>query len=321
MALVTNITMFKKYVKYNFTSEDINSLLDTGPAERKYIKPILGTTLYNSLVTQVTNNAITTPDLLELVRAAIVPITVYADLPLLQVQIGDAGIKKSLSENSQSAFRWEFNEVKDYLDNKGSEAVDQLITYLFENKVTLGWTVPEEWSLAFKNGSEFSKFFALKYPHRTYMMLLDLVSDVEEQYIQTTIGEAFYKNLIVKSNPGTEEKEALRLIKKSIANLTIMKAIEKRPVKITAGGFFVTLAEGNDDANQKEKSSNQDVLREMRNAVERDGESYLLKLKSYLNEKATPILFALYYGSSIYVAPSGTAPTERNSDRKGTFKL
>lgn len=316
MPLVKDFATFKKYVKYNFTSEDIGSLLDTGPAERKHILPLLGATLYNGLLAQVDANAITQPALLDVVRAAVVPLTVYNELPTLQTQLGDTGMRTILSENSQAAHRWEFNEVKDYLEDKGCEGLDQLIVHLYENKVALAWTAPETMGLVFKTGSEFTKFYALKYPHRTFLTLVELVNEVQDQYIGATIGDAFFKALMAKDDPNADEKEAISLIKKSVANLTAMKAIEKKPVRITNEGLFVLLAGNNsDDKNAKAETASLAQLNVQRNAVERDGESYLQRLKMFLDSKAAADKFETYFGSSYYTAPT-TASVDRNESRK-----
>ena len=317
MALVKDFATFKKYVKYNFTSEDIGSLLDTGAVEREYILPLLGADLYNGLQAQVNANAVTQPALLDLVRAAVVPLTVYKELPFLQIQLGDTGLRKLLSENTQGAFRWEFNEVRDALEEKGCKAIDQLYNYLYTTVVVPAWVAPERLSIVFKTGAEFTRFYDLKYPERTFQTIAHLVKDVEEQYIGSAIGDAFLKELIAKPNPSDNEKEAISLIKKATANLTAMKAIEKKPVRITPYGLFTLLGDSVDDTNPKEKTAALQQLNMQRDALERDGESYLMKLKALLNSKSSASVFATYFGSDKYESPAVTAAKEDpNANRK-----
>lgn len=316
MPLVKDFATFARYVKYNFTSEDINSLLDTGPAERKYILPLLGATIYNGLLAQVAANAITQPALLDVVRAAVVPLTVYNNLAVLQTQLGDTGMRTLFSDNTQAAHRWEFNEVKDYLEDKGCEGLDQLIVHLYENKVALAWTAPDTMGLVFKTGSEFTKFYALKYPHRTFLTLAELVNEVQDQYIGATIGDAFLKEIMEKADPNADEKEAISFIKKSVANLTAMKAIEKKPVRITSEGLFVMIAgSSSDDKNAKAQTASIAQLHVQRDAVERDGDSYLQRLKMFLDSKAAADKFITYFNSSYYTAPT-TVVVDRNESRK-----
>lgn len=315
MALIKDIITFKKYVKYNFSSAEVNSLLDTAPAERKYVKPILGNTLYNSLNTQVDPGPVVNPVLLDLVRAAIAPLTVYMDLPLLQTQLGDTGLRTLLSEQTQAAHRWEFNQVRDLLEDKGCEAIDQLIVYLYENAGALGWT-PQTQKLIFNTGSEFTKFYNLKYPYRTFLTLTDIIAEVEDQYIRSSIGDTYFEELRDKAAPNDQEKEAIKLIKKTVANLTVMKAIEKKPVKITAAGLFTMLGDAVDDVSAKEQTASIAMLAVQRSTCERDGESYLQKFKAYLNDNASATVFQTYYAGSYYVAPETVDTTSKNAAKK-----
>ena len=316
MALVKDFITFKQYVRYNFSASDINSLPDTAPVEREFILPVLGNDLYTGLQQQVDAKNVTQPVLLDIVRAAIVPLTVYKDLPFLQVQLGDTGLRKLLSENSQGAFRWEFNEVKDTLEDKGCKALDQLLVYLYANKDTLSWTAPEQLSTVFKTGAEFNRFYTLKYPARTFLQLLPVIADVEEQYITYSIGKEFLLELMQTADPQGDVKDAVSLVKKSVANLTVMKAIEKMPVKVTPYGLFTTIGDAVDDVAPKDKLAGTPQLEMQRNAVERDGESYLQKLLQLLQSKASATVFATFFASDYYQSPSSGTTETQNNNRK-----
>lgn len=317
MALVKDFATIKKYVKFTSTSTEINSMLDTGPVEREYILPILGNDLYNALVTQVENNNVTLTQLLDIVQSAVVPLTVYKKLPYLLNQIGDTGLRKLLSDNTQGAYRWEYNEMRDALEDEGCKGLDQLYTYLYNNAVVPAWTAPERMSIVFKTGAEFHRFYSLKYPERTFRTIEDVIRDVEEQYITASIGGAFVKDLISKQNPNDDEKEAILLLKKACANLTIMKVMEKKPVKVTPYGLFVSIGDAPDDKNPKDKTASASQLNMQHASLERDGESYLVRLKSFLNEKASADLFQPYFVSKHYV--SVTTPVENPNSKRKTF--
>jgi len=49
MALINNITTFKKYVRVVFTSTTDNGLPNMERADRKFIIPVLGQSVYNVL--------------------------------------------------------------------------------------------------------------------------------------------------------------------------------------------------------------------------------------------------------------------------------
>jgi len=321
MALITNFATFKQFVRYNFSAEDINSLPNTAPAEREFILPLIGQTLYDDLKAQVLADVITKPDLLELVRAAIAPLTVFQDLPVLQSQLGDTGLRTLFSENTQAAHRWEYNEVKDYLEDKGCKALDQLIQYLFTNKTTLAWTPPATMCNTFKTGSAFNVYYTLKYPERTFFTITDNVKQVEDQYISSSIGEEFFVALIAKDAPSAAEKVAIDLIKKAVANLTVMKVITKKPVKISPHGLFVSIGDAVDDKYPKDKTAGMAQYGYQLQAAERDGESYLQKLKEYLNTNASAEVFTAYFGSDYYEDPAEEETESKNASRTGTFGM
>lgn len=319
MALITTIATFKKYVKYNFSSQQ-TALPDTGPAERKYVLPLLGNTLYASLQSQVDANNITSTALLDIVRAAAAPLSVLMDLPLLQTQLGDTGLRTLLSEQTQAAHRWEYNEVKAMLEEKGMQAMEDLLNHLQAHAEEYEWSLPAKYQTLFKTGEEFAKYYPLQYATRTFLQLQPLIDEVQELYIIPSIGAAFFEELMNADNPEDEMLTAVKLLKRSVANLTVMRALEKLPVRLTPYGLLVTLDSAPDQPYQGDGTPAPQQLGMQHIAVKRDGEAFLNKLVAYLNEKASANLFETFYASELYKAP---APREanKNINRKGIFGL
>ena len=320
MPLIKDIATFKRYVKYNFTSTT-TALPDTAPAERKFVLPFLGNTLYASLQSQVDANNITNTALLDIVRAAAAPLSVLMDLPLLQTQLGDTGLRTLLSEQTQAAHRWEYNEVKAMLEEKGMQALEDLLNHLEANAQTYEWELPVQFVLLFKTGSEFKKYYPLQYPARTFMMLQPLIEEVEELFIKPSIGAAFFEELRDEANAEDELLAAQKYMKRCVANLTVMRAMEKLPVRLTPYGLLVTLDSAPDQPYQGDGTASTQQMGLQHAAVKRDGESYLNKLVAYLNEKASEDLFETYYGSEYYKAPSTETKVNPNINRKGILGL
>jgi len=85
-------------------------------AQNVYIQDILGTPLYNDLVSKVANNISFTPiewELVDLCSRSLVYWTVYMALPHIFLKIRNAGVVKTNSQNTENA---DLNELK-YLRN------------------------------------------------------------------------------------------------------------------------------------------------------------------------------------------------------------
>ena len=223
----------------------------------------------------------------------------------------------------QAAHRWEYNEVKDNLADKGAYAIEALLKYLFDNIDDYDeWADSEEYqeaaSLIFTTGTDFNKYFRLHLPFRTWWEFRALISEVEDFYINSAIGKDFFKSLKDNAEDASaEEKEAITLIKKSVAHLTIIRAIEKKSVKISPLGFTVkSLGAYSEGTGYDDEQAPGTDLSMLYASCERSGEAYLLQLIEYLNSKASETVFADFFTSDKYVAPSAALPESKNANRK-----
>jgi hypothetical protein len=323
MSIVANDkNLIRQFVKINFIN-NATSYPDFAQAEEKYLLPLIGQELYDVVVAFSAAAPVDTTDqeLLKKCRAVVVPLAYLIDLPTIQVQITDAGLRNLSTENLQSAHRWEYNEVRELLMDKGAMAIDALLKFLFAHAADYGeWTSSQEYEqareLIFKTGEEFDRFFRTGQPHRVFWELRPLIREVEDFHISSAIGEEFYKALKEDPAPTDEEKKALELIRKSVAQTTIVKAIEKLSVKITDKGFTIQLSAGSADAsNSGDKEAKDNQLSMLYNSCERSGDSYLVQLKEYLNKNASVNLFQLYFESALYQAPN-TVVESPNCNRR-----
>jgi hypothetical protein len=309
MALINDLATLRKFVKFAFTTTEKN-LPDIAGAEREYLLPILGLELLQKLRDQVTGNNITWPFLIELCRAVIAPLAFYNDLSLIQTSIEDSGLKTTSSDHKEAAHQWEYKEVQATLVGKGSKALEMLIDHLVAKGSDYNWTDLSVEKLIFKTGKEFAQFVYLNQPNLTFHQLKPLVAEVQDHFIKSGIGEDLFENLITASNPSTEEKKAILLIKKTVANYTIARATERLPVKITPAGVLVSL-----DSEYANATAGDTRLSALEASSMRDGESYYLQLKEYLNKAASATVFKEYFNSELY-----TPKTERpdgNDSRRG----
>src|SRR5436190_4202515 len=141
-SLINDKDTAKEFVRINFIN-DVSSLPDFQLAAERFLIPIIGLELYTLLLDQVIDFdfpeapaepvAIEDDELLKKCRAVVAPLGYLMELATIQTQLTDAGLRSLSTENMQAAHRWEYNEVKDNLADKGAYAIDALLKYLFDN--------------------------------------------------------------------------------------------------------------------------------------------------------------------------------------------
>jgi hypothetical protein len=323
MALINSIEILKQYVRVNFTNST-SKMPDIAGTENRYIKPILGNAIYSNMQSLADANN-TSNALLKLVRAAIAPLAYYKDLAVIHLQIGDNGLGTFISENVKSANRWEFNTAKDYFAEEGAVALEILLQYLYDNKEDLEWDIPNNYNQVFLTGKDFSLYFPLYQPYRTFELLRTVSKIATDEFIIPNIGEDFYKELlaITYSEDAVilkKQKTAITLLKKATAFQTIKLACEILPVKFSGNGFTVLLAGyGSDSVTPSENTAADNQIVGIKQNCITSADTNMQLLVAFLNENATDSLFDTYKNSSLYKSPTTEKPTSINQDTKSFF--
>jgi hypothetical protein len=312
--------------------DDASNLPDIASAEETYIIPAIGQTLYESLNSAYNDEPPTLApieqDLLLKIQKPLAAHAYLDDLGLIHAQIGDAGVRRTTTDNMPAAYRWEVDEVKNALANRAFQGMESLLKYLEKYKAQFpDWTASEAFKrrtrYLIKSGYDFSDQFTLYHPLRTYNALLAIMGDVEELYIIPSIGKTFFDELKSAINPDANQVQVIADLKKAIAHLCIMHACEKLPVRISDAGFTINTAIGSSDSgNANREHAPNANLSVLITSCQRDGKSYLMKAKAFLNEKATALIFTTYFNSEYYKAPQDPdTPIEDGNSRRKIFTL
>lgn len=318
MPIITTIDQVQQFVRVNQINTQA-SLPNFDTAIRRYLIPVISQALYEEIEDGTGNT-----DLLQRSRAVVVPLAYMLDLPTIQTQITDVGLRTASTDNLAAAHRWEYNMVYDQLCDSGAYAQEELLRFLFSNKDDFpAWLTSDEYkrsaSLIFKTGADFSYYFALHHPHRIYWALRIYIKEVQDLYVSATVGAPFLDSLIKKDAPSEQEAYAIELCKKSVAPLSIYTAIAKMACKVAEEGFTVLMASGNIDSSQQGKEEADDKkLARLSESCERTGNAYLSQLKQYLDDNASETVFADYFTSSFY-KPKTAPAASRNSTRRGVY--
>lgn len=319
MPVITTHQQLKQYVKVSFTNSN-SGLPDIVAAENKFIVPIIGSGLLDECIDAAENTI--KWKLCNLIRAVVAPLSYWMDLATLHINIGDNGLGVNRSENQDPLHRWEYEQLKESLAEKGAAAQEAMMQFLYANKTDLGWNIPEGYSTLIKTGDEFRKYYFIHQPNRTFEMLRPLLSEVEDQYLISSIGDETFKELKDYSGDDPSTIAAQRLLKKAAVNYTVNKAVELLPVKITVNGLTVALKEQNDKTEQGQQVASDSQFSRLYDSTLRSGNAYMKELIDFLDSKASDDLFKSYKDSKYYTAPASKSDQEsRNQNRDGLFGM
>lgn len=277
-------------------------------AEEDYIIPVLGNDLFSDLQLQVATGPITNTDLLDKVRAALAFLIYYKELPLMHTIITESGLRTVTNDKIQGAYRYQYEQTRQHLEDEGLSGLEKLYDYLMANAATFpAWQSSEAYTKLNKNliktGKEFSSYYYLFHPHRTFFSLQPVMQEVEDLYIKSAMDDTFFNYLKSNAAPSDDEKIVIDFFKKAVANLTIHKSITKLAVKVRPEGFTVMLA-SNERSPAFENNAGESQLEKLHQDAYRDGNAYLNKAKDYLNSKASDTIFHDYFVSSFYQNPA-----------------
>lgn len=296
--IIRDIATLRKYVRISYTAANEKNLPDIGSAERQFLIPVLGMQLYAALDASIntppTENAGTWAQLLDFCRAAVAPLAVWLELPFMQVQLEDGGLKTTRTEYKEAAHQWEFIKVESALLDKGSKALEFILEYLPTQKEIFNWSYQGEKTFI-RTGRELSKFVSIDQPNLTFQLMQPILSEVQDHYIINAIGEPFFNYLnSLDTIERPEEKKAATLLKKAIAHYSIARAAERLPVRITRNGLMATLENSSTESNAPTtaKAAQIDALKTNSESL---ANAYLLQLLDYLNTTATAETFTAFF--------------------------
>lgn len=313
MPLFTTIGQIADYITVSNANSN-SSLPKQRLAEEEFIIPVLGDVLFDSLQEQVTANNVDEASalLLNKVRMPLAFLSYFKELPLMHTIITDAGLRNVTNDKVQGAYRYQYEDVKQHLENEGMAGLERLFVFLMANKNDYpDWTESTAYARLNKNliktGAEFSQYYYLFQANRTFFALQPVMQEVEDLFIKSIIGDAYFtilKNLAPgDTGMGAGEIFVIDLLKKAIANFTIFKAISKLAVKVRPEGFTVMLA-ASDRTPQGENNAPAEQLELLYLETFKDGNAYLDRAVVFLNKNASLTVFADYFTSEFYKNPA-----------------
>lgn len=262
-------------------------LPDFGAAEIKYLVPLIGWTQYDDINGKLNADPVEAlsdkeTELLPYLRRVSAFFAYFDDLGTDNAKITDNGVRSTETQNMPRVFGWQFKELKNALQQKAFDAVEVLLRFLFEHKVDYpSWTGSEEYasvnSLLIKTGTDFDSHYKLWQPMRTYYSLKNMIDEVQEDFLKTSIGKELLE-FFISEDLNDDEKPILKLLKKSTAYKTIKKATEHYAVRFDSNGFTIIGSGDNENGETSGRENASLPLFEQKiKACEQDAGTYLVK--------------------------------------------
>ena len=296
--------------------------------EAAYLLPILGNELYSKL-----NNAYTlaatedvlssaTALLLDNCRMVIGAYVVYSYSPKSEVQLSDAGLRRSETQQLKTAYGYQGENFREQKLVEGESAAEALFLFLDTNRISYPeWTSSASFtnyqSLFIKSGSDFDSQFKTASPYRNYWAWRYKMKEVEEGAIRDALTDGVFNDLKAKDQAGTalSANEALLMfrIKKAISYLTVAAALPYHTVRIDSNGLSIISPSPDNNKQQRTAASGEDLSLLIRTAGA-TGKEWIEKIVALL--QANPADFPLY------PVPDTTLPlTPGNEAAIGSFGL
>lgn len=294
---------------------------------RTRIRPLLGDVW--PLLVDHYENASQTPaadwdGLLSVCQEANALLAIGESLQELSLHIGSNGVSKGKSDSSSPANFFEISETQQLYLERGLAAVDEMLE-LLEAKSAAGGTF-EVWQgsegytrqkeLFLRNTAEFQKVVNIGSSRRTYLALVPLIREAEND-VEAAIGAAFFNELKTawaSSNALTTNQSAVvKRINEVAARAAMAQALLSFPVKVVGDSLVKT--EAVNEHTQRKIEVDQTDTSVVADRFLRKSEQELKKLKTYLNKNAN--LFPVFQNSSYYLAPEVVAKLGRPKNSGG----
>jgi hypothetical protein len=324
-----------KVKEYAQITGDINSAsyrVTMEAVEKRYLKPVLGKELFESLTNTFADGASDEPfdveieaALLDLCRRVTGPFFCYHYAPKTDVQVSDAGVQRTETSTNKTAYQYQSTKYREENYNEGQDAIENLLAFLEEKIDDFPlWSDSDEFkqyrSLFIKTASEFNSIYPSPAPQRNYWALRPKMADVEEISIKNFLGSTLYNALKEKAKeptPGFTEKETalIRLLSKAIAYFTVAAATPFLAVKMTPAGITIPAAasfSSNDNENTR-AGADPKMLASLIESCNHSGSMWLEQAALYMKENKDD--FTDWPGNTT------TTTTECNKDFESVFGL
>jgi hypothetical protein len=334
--LINTIVELKLFITVDATVNIDSVAPYLAASERRFIMPILGSSVYNTLLAnyQAGYNTMSADDkaLWQEVNLANAAMAWLLYAPQANVRMTEAGIITTSTTETTQATKWMFNELILSLKEQAYAAIDTLCQYL-ELGITADWYIPWASSSAFANYFSLfvnqvgilSQYAWINNSRWIFSMLQPHLQRAEQTYAAQWIGVPFFNDLKAKYQAGTLttlEQQAVAQIQNICSLYAYSMAIQDpnfRQETITVLGSRMDgiNATGSNRADVDNRTAFGRVAEQYANQAN----NFCEQLQEFLNANASDTIFPLYFASTIYIDPTTPyiPPAYNNDMSTGTF--
>jgi hypothetical protein len=272
-------------------------------AERDYLVPLIGTEMYERLITfyqtefveDLTVAEQKKAELLRLVQSAVIHIAYWIGFDLLNAHITDGGFKRTESTSVKGLFKYQEENLKTYFRTNGFNGLDTVLQYLETNSSGFGEFAASPAFTLLKSAfipttDLFNELVFINKSRLTFLRMkphMQLIEDTEISILLGPTAFALVKSEMVKANPDPKVTALLPYIRKPVAYLASALLMEESGADLTDNGlFFTSTTSGyNNDTERKPSTSERVAVLVKRNR--NIGLAYLDQLRSYLAANAS----------------------------------
>lgn len=317
MAFVKNIDEIKKFAGITDSSNVDSIMPDINDVEENKILPILGNSLYASLLLSYKNNTIVADSadekLLFKIQKALINIALQQYSSLAQLDFSDSGIRQIEDATFKSPKQWQIDDLRDYFFMKGYRAIDELLLFLEENKATFttwandtkAYTINKKFIVSDTNS--FQKFYDIKESRTTFMALQPTMRIVEMMHIMPNLSVGLYNQIkaeIEANSISSANQDLMDLLQLAITQFTVARAIDTKIIEVSNDGVYSRNYRSSMDNSREKMKATASDRQNAQDSCMKIAESAMENLRDFLNSNASAILYNDYFTSPLYVAPA-----------------
>ena len=295
LRLINNSADLRKHILLSATFDFDKVLPYSKIAERKLVIDLIGQDQYDTIVTHSYNEDANTPldQVKNLLESAVSNYALLTALPSLNVFINNLGVRTSETTNSGPADWRDKRDLERQINKMYNEALDDAFEIMEQNVDDFPEWRDSAFYTVFKNliVSEtriFDKYFKIQKSRQTYLALQPYISECQDQYLLSMLGQCTLDQLREKSTNEFVQKAQIEA-QKSIVNLTVAKAATVGTFLIREGMMLTSTVVLPWEQNQE---LTPEKLENLRCDRQNTGEKYLKSLKKII--VSNPEVFTCY---------------------------
>jgi len=288
---------FRKYIAVNISLSFDNLRPYIDSAERKFLMPLLGKSLYDQLITFYNSDQTGTDSqiwktFLERCQAAVINLALLNAYPVLNAFISDSGISRT-HDKEKALFKYQEDALIDSFKENGFNGLDDVLEYLEANISKFDkWKESANYTLIkksiIKSTSEFNAVYNIGNSRIVFLQLKPFINQIIDLELPSILGEDLVNRITTSLESETPDEKITNLLpdlRKTIVFSSIALGIDELGLNITERGSLFTLkTEG--DGNTEQQFPGQEYLAMLQSKNQKTANKYFSRLVRYITSHA-----------------------------------